>query len=503
MIPHHWYPSAECGQIYEATVTATLCNDNPVGSGKNIELFKGEDKNSYVKIKNQEVPFDKNIIPAGECITVTKVMDQKKCKNTPIGVQLQGNMPSLNGNSFCYSYIYNKARSKAIPEPTIITPAPTYTEECDTVGETSGNVCRSSVSINCEYDGDKSCIGPNEQHLFYNIPLDECLANPIQNVRVQQSMCNNNQNNAIDVILDKSYFRYRGDDDVAAVPSELAAGACATSDRQGVTINTCRRNNPMSVQLSGRMRDAPNTGNAFCYCYMFKNGLMEQYPTQSPPEPPREDPKKPTIAFLTEIVDPKGKDAMRYIEIYSPNKKGKEIKEAWSLVRYVGSSTSYERESAVVIQGLKFNKDGYIVLCRNEDKYEKCHKKTNAFKLLFDKFLPGLNSGVNFAIIDTEKNDAVVDVYGTIGTDPTMGFIDGRVYRAVGVETGSSTYSADEWVEEKGYYDSATPGCWIGADDLKKCRGKPKGKGTKKPSTIKSPKNTSAPGSGNRRRRRV
>lgn len=123
MVPHHWFPSNECGETYEATVTATLCNDNTASTDA-ITLFKNAEKPSYIKIKNQDIAFTETIIPPNDCVTVVKRMDQIKCKATVLSVQLQGFITSLGENSsFCYSFIHNKGKSKQIPEPVVISPA--------------------------------------------------------------------------------------------------------------------------------------------------------------------------------------------------------------------------------------------------------------------------------------------------------------------------------------------------------------------------------------------
>lgn len=462
-VPNMWFPEEECGETYFARVTFKMCNEN-TENNKTIVLSKTKDQNSYQRIRNQDVGTP-DTIPPNECKEkVLEKVELVKCKSTPISIQLQGNMPALQGNSFCYNFVFNKGITRKIPEVKIISPAPVYELDCvekskNRIGEFNGNECYSSVKMTCAYDGDKSCIGPGKTHLFYNIPLEDCLNNPINNVKIQQAMCNKNKDSAILLNSKKSFFRVMGKDDNDAEPTTLPADDCAVSSRT-ISINTCKKAVPMGVKLEGTMDNAPNPGNAFCYCYMFKKGLIEQYPGLVPTQAPT----KYLIYFITEIVFPTGADAMRYIEIYSPNGAGEVIDADVQLVRYLGTSRSYDE--TIPLKGLAFDANGYLLLCRNPDKYQACNPNRRILKMLRDLG----DNGATYAIIN-RTTKAVIDSYGVVGSG-RKDFFRGRVYRKKNVVLANPTFDIDEWIiesQDDEDIDIATPGCWVGAGDISRC----------------------------------
>jgi len=162
-------------------------------------------------------------------------------------------------------------------------PAQSFTKSCEEISALPGgsqNVCKSKVTMSCvftEEGVEKSCIGPEKEYIFYTVGEDECASKTIEST-ITMEICNDNKPGSGLVITpyqDDFSTRFTFKNTIYDVPGrldDLQPGDCREYQTKE-TIDTCKKNWPMSVKLEGNMRKSVE-GNSFCYCFLFKRGLV-------------------------------------------------------------------------------------------------------------------------------------------------------------------------------------------------------------------------------------
>jgi len=106
----------------QATITMTMCNEN---ENTIITPYQLPQDSTYFRYSgaNFDVPdVQKNILP-NTCRTIIRQETIDTCKKKwPMSIQLEGNMPSLEGNSYCYCYVFRKSTIYVFPPPPIPSP---------------------------------------------------------------------------------------------------------------------------------------------------------------------------------------------------------------------------------------------------------------------------------------------------------------------------------------------------------------------------------------------
>ena len=218
-----------------------------------------------------------------------------------------------------------------------------------------------------------------------------------------------------------------------------------------------------------------------CKCYLFKTAKIDSYDGQIDDNPEienvsvgKQDAGTPLVLWITEIADPNENNNRRFIELYSPNKRGYVIKESISLVKFKGGqathSTTYEN-----LTGLRIDENGFLLICNDLEKVDAC-----VYTPELATFLGG-NMGKNdWAIaevnIDDPLTSKIIDIFGVPGrgaNNSNQNFVGGRAFRKARVNTPNDTWTIDEWIVAPSigntkYTDSVgasetSPGCWYGA----------------------------------------
>ena len=134
----------KCDEDLDATITLSMCNLN---SNPNFIIRPEVDK-TYFRFGGKDITevddLFEDLLP-GECREVKRQVAINTCsKSNPMSVKLQGNMPGLDGNSFCYGFVHRKNRIRLIPKPK--QGLNEVFQECEQVSEETGHVCNSRVS---------------------------------------------------------------------------------------------------------------------------------------------------------------------------------------------------------------------------------------------------------------------------------------------------------------------------------------------------------------------
>uniref|UniRef100_A0A7S3Q9Q2 Uncharacterized protein n=1 Tax=Chaetoceros debilis TaxID=122233 RepID=A0A7S3Q9Q2_9STRA len=386
--PFLYVPAADCNESITATVTFQMCNRN---DNSNNEAIKLREDRSYYTIEGVNTNVDFTILP-GECKTMTQVVEYQKCKVFPLYVQMDGFMPGLNNNNndkaYCYASAFRKNKSKKIkPNPG----STVYTKQCEekSMLPDGVNVCNTSVSMQCEYEDDngvsQSCIGPERDYIFTSVREDLCQDKKIYPT-ITYTMCNENGANSKKTVTNfnnagrYSFFKWKNEK--LTVPGISGLGGLAPSgDTQcqtftyKPTIDTCRKNWPLSVKLEGNMRKSPADvvtpgTNSFCYCYLFKKAIVHKYPKPpvpgpvtppvAPPVAPPVTPPTPACNFsdviITEIGSPNVASA-RYVEVFFRDCASKAPLTITEDIRIISNGREFP------LQGKELPLSGIIVVC--------------------------------------------------------------------------------------------------------------------------------------------
>ena len=142
-------------------------------------------------------------------------------------------------------------------------------------------LCHPKVSMNCVYTDNNGiqqpCLSKDDKVPFLHVLQDKCDADLDANITLSMCNLNTDPNFIIKPDLMKTYFRFGAADiqGVADLFEDLGPGDCREVKRQ-VTINTCTKNNPMSVKLQGNMPGLD--GNSFCYGYVHRKNRIRLIP---------------------------------------------------------------------------------------------------------------------------------------------------------------------------------------------------------------------------------
>lgn len=413
------------------------------------------------KINNSK--FTGALEPGCEEVTITEQL--KKCKANPVGIQLSGPIMNRTGKNGCYSYAFNKSRSKQIPETSVIEPQ-LFTQSCD-------ESCDTNVSIGCTFtdsNGEKrSCISSDREFTFLNMPRDECDGVSVV-AEITMKQCNTGDD-TLTLNADKSDQIFRGTS-VANTSSlaDLPSGECVTTVTNQI-MDTCKSTFPMSINLKPLGK---------CNCYLFKVAKIDNYDGEIVNNPEigtangERDDAGPLVLIIAEITDPRSNYNRRFIELYSPNKRGYVITEDIFIVKYEGSSDVHS-EVFESLKGKFIDQNGFLLLCNNPEKVDACTYQTET-----DDFL-GDNTGRNdYAIAEVDEvnyfNSRIIDIYGKTGQggfNSKQYFTGGRCFRKAFVNKANPVFTMAEWIVAPSRGDThytdevgageTSPGCWYGA----------------------------------------
>jgi len=457
LVPFLWFPKNECGETMVADITYQMCNDE--SNNGSIALNGGE---TYAKFKGQDIPnreFTGTFAPGCKEVTVSENL--KKCKTHTMGMQMSGRIANRTGKNGCYSYVFNKARSKAIPETEVIAPQ-FFTQNCEDCGDTS-------VAISCtfkEKDGtERSCISAEKSFTFLNMPKEDCDGNPVE-ATITMRQCNN-ASTSIKPNANRSFQKFKGNTfaKVSALAT-IAPGQC-TETVTTVLMDTCKSNFPMSINLQPQGKS--------CKCYLFKKAVIGNYDGQIENNPEIEIGNRdsnPLILWITEIADPRRNNNRRFIELYSPNKRNYVITEPITLIKFRGGKDSHS-EVLEDLSGKMIDENGFLVICNDPDLTAACGYTPTDGNLFIDDI--GRN---DWAIADiTYIVPTIIDIFGKPGEgakDSQQDFKGGRAFRKRRVKKPNDVWDMDEWIVapstgETQYTDEVgasetSPGCWYGAD---------------------------------------
>jgi len=462
IVPWAWYPKSECGETQKADITYKMCNNNDSGT---IALNGGETYAKFTGNAISDSKFAGDFEPGCKEVTITE--DLAKCRANPVGIQMSGPIKERTGKNGCYSYAFNKSRSKAIPTTEVIE-ARLYEHKCENCGNTS-------VAIGCSFmsNGKKrSCISNDREFTFLNMPKSACDGVSVE-ATITMRQCNNGDE-TIKPNENLSSQKFKGNSIANASSSEdLGPGECVETVTTQF-MDTCKSNFPMSINLKPQ---------GTCKCYLFKTAKIDSYdgPIDNNPEIEnsggRQDAGTPLVLWITEIADPNGNNKRRFIELYSPNKRGYVINESISLVKFRGGKNTHA-EIYVSLTGLRIDKNGFLLICNDTTLVDACEYTPDTPE--FDNFLDG-NMGKNdwaIAEVDSETplNSRIIDIFGVPGKgakNSNQNFVGGRAFRKARVNRPNGIWTIDEWIVAPSignpkYADSVgasetSPGCWYGA----------------------------------------
>ena len=106
-----------------ATITMTMCNEN---QNTTITPYQLPETSTYFRYRGKdfEVPDVREDILPGTCRTIIRQETIDTCiKKWPMSIQLEGNMiNSVEGNSYCYCYVFRRSTIYAFPPPPVPSP---------------------------------------------------------------------------------------------------------------------------------------------------------------------------------------------------------------------------------------------------------------------------------------------------------------------------------------------------------------------------------------------
>jgi hypothetical protein len=163
---------------------------------------------------------------------------------------------------------------------------------------------------------------------------------------------------------------------------------------------------------------------------------------------PHEWKDPPLSLIITEIADPVDDANHRFVELYTSNWAGREIKDDLYVVRWPEDSSE---PSAITIplKGMIVPADGFLVFCRDQaarDYYgdEKCDLITG------DLSPANCNGDDHIAIVSgSDDNYKIVDLFGNPGVDGTgtnHDFTNGRAVRKRSATHANPDWDVDEWI---------------------------------------------------------
>lgn len=180
---------------------------------------------------------------------------------------------------------------------------------------------------------------------------------------------------------------------------------------------------------------------------------------------PREWNDTPLKIFITELADPKDTTSKSFIELYSPNKAGKDVKEEILLVKFDDNSDT--PISFKCLKGLQFNDEGFMVFCRDNFYW-------NTTECQYQSDIAELGGTEDVAIVRGSCGDApdyttIVDIFGVPGekVEGKQAFTRGRAVRKTDADKAKSSFDANDWIISPGSNgilvdsEDCDPGKWI------------------------------------------
>jgi len=180
---------------------------------------------------------------------------------------------------------------------------------------------------------------------------------------------------------------------------------------------------------------------------------------------PREWNHTPLKIFITELADPKDSTVKSFIELYSPNKAGKDVKEELLLVKF--DENSDMPRSFECLKGLQFNDEGFMVFCRDKSEWDSTECQYNGD-------IAELGGTEDVAIVRGSCSDApeyttIVDIFGVPGEGKNVEqvFTLGRAVRKIDADEAKSSFDANDWIISPGSNgihvgsEDCDPGKWV------------------------------------------
>lgn len=303
------------------------------------------------------------------------------------------------------------------------------------------------------------------------MPTDKCAENPVE-AQITMQHCNNGDS-PITPFEATTYQKFKGQSVITEDFYEtIPANTCVTNVVTK-TIDTCKKNYPMSIQLK--------TSNT-CRCFLFKEAKIENYDGDIPFNPEidgndggKQDSPTPLVLWITELADPNNNANRRFIELYSPNKRNYVITEPLKLVKIVGGDQS--PSGFEDLKGLTIDANGFLLICNRKDLVEACENEPVSYPALLDDQM----GKRDYAIVEMPDLTTVtyIDIYGVPGTGAANSFqyfTGGRAFRKRRVIRPNDTFTLSEWIVAPSagsdawngvpgtiQNKEASPGCWYGA----------------------------------------
>jgi hypothetical protein len=156
----------------------------------------------------------------------------------------------------------------------------------------------------------------------------------------------------------------------------------------------------------------------------------------------------PLKIFITELADPEDTTIKSFVELYSPNKAGKDVKEELLLVKF--DENSDPPISFQCLKGLQFNDEGFIVFCRDKLEWDttECQYQSD---------IAELGGTEDVAIVRGSCSDApeyttIVDIFGVPGegVEGKQVFTLGRAVRKTDADEAKSIFDINDWIISPG-----------------------------------------------------
>jgi len=365
---------------------------------------------------------------------------------------LEGYVPALGESSnenYCYAFQYN------------------FYQSIFTIDE---EPCVVDVGVECKVV-DKEKYGDDCENLV--IPKSECDKDSLR-LRYNFTWCSKMDDNIIGRER-QTFIKVKGQKkDMGSL--NLAPRECRWK-QVTVKVNTCKGSTPAGIQYGGRLNGVPGTPG-WCKAYQFLNIPIKRPPVVPTPEPsfkPSETVEE-CILLITELMDPKGEQRGRYVELYSPNCPGRKIRDNLFLIRWIGGNT-VPTTYTISLRDKIIGDDGFLIFCRNPSPSE-------------NGYAPGTcdYQGTLFGPADSEGKDSVaivrdyvnptgafdiVDIYGEpgnalggIGTEHD--YRNGRATRKTSAIDPKDVWDANDWFvtpanrlpRETATVDDADPRVW-------------------------------------------
>ena len=273
-----------------------------------------------------------------------------------------------------------------------------------------------------------------EVELKINVLLD--LDN--ESTRITYQMCHNNTN-PIELNSQSTYMSYEGQ----KIPNpflHLNLTKCRTftvTHKNETPQIRAASERTVSIQLDGSV-----TGKR-CYCNLSKNITQIDVGASC----------GSTDSFLiTEIVDPRHHPEDRFIEIFSAECKNKIIREDVKIEHTHNQEFSVS-DVRVSLQNLRFDDNGFIVLCRTQNADLAYNVNCTMFRESFFSSEHVGTASYRIARYDNEGNDTVIDMYGE-GIEVTNvnahDFTEGRAVRKLCATAPSEEWNQQHWIIKAG-----------------------------------------------------